>query len=79
MSSPHAPVVLAVALEGAGWHPAARREHGARPGELTDLVAEAWAGAGLTGFRPQTAVLPYGLERVTRELVPEPRRRSPTR
>ncbi|MFE2271602.1 LLM class flavin-dependent oxidoreductase [Streptomyces lavendulae] len=45
-----APLHLAVALEGAGWHPAAWREPGARPGELTtarywaDLVAEAEAG-----------------------------------
>jgi len=41
---------LAVALDGAGWHPAAWREPGARPGELftarywTDLVQEAEAG-----------------------------------
>jgi alkanesulfonate monooxygenase SsuD/methylene tetrahydromethanopterin reductase-like flavin-dependent oxidoreductase (luciferase family) len=41
---------LAVALDGAGWHPAAWREPGARPAELlnagywTDLVREAEAG-----------------------------------
>ena len=41
---------LAVALDGAGWHPAAWREPGARPGELftarywTDLVQEAERG-----------------------------------
>ena len=41
---------LAVALEGAGWHPAAWREPRARPTELltgrywTDLVAEAERG-----------------------------------
>lgn len=41
---------LAVALDGAGWHPAAWREDDARPDELltpgywTDLVAEAEAG-----------------------------------
>ncbi|MEU6641892.1 LLM class flavin-dependent oxidoreductase [Saccharomonospora sp. NPDC046836] len=41
---------LAVALEGAGWHPAAWREPTARPGELftagywTDLVVEAERG-----------------------------------
>jgi len=41
---------IAVALDGAGWHPAAWREPGARPGELltagywTDLVREAEAG-----------------------------------
>ncbi|WP_313888723.1 LLM class flavin-dependent oxidoreductase [Mycolicibacterium sp. CBMA 226] len=42
---------LAVALDGAGWHPAAWREADARPGELfsagywTDLVIEAERGA----------------------------------
>jgi alkanesulfonate monooxygenase SsuD/methylene tetrahydromethanopterin reductase-like flavin-dependent oxidoreductase (luciferase family) len=41
---------LAVALDGAGWHPAAWREPGARPGELftagywVDLVQEAERG-----------------------------------
>ena len=41
---------LSVALEGAGWHPAAWREPAARPGELfspgywTDVVAEAERG-----------------------------------
>ena len=41
---------LAVALDGAGWHPAAWREPRARPGELftarywTDVVAEAERG-----------------------------------
>jgi alkanesulfonate monooxygenase SsuD/methylene tetrahydromethanopterin reductase-like flavin-dependent oxidoreductase (luciferase family) len=41
---------LAVALDGAGWHPAAWREPGARPGELftagywTDLISEAERG-----------------------------------
>ncbi|WP_086841146.1 LLM class flavin-dependent oxidoreductase [Amycolatopsis kentuckyensis] len=41
---------IAVALDGAGWHPAAWREAGARPGELltagywADLVREAEAG-----------------------------------
>ncbi|MFJ7061804.1 LLM class flavin-dependent oxidoreductase [Streptomyces microflavus] len=45
-----APLHLAVALDGAGWHPAAWREEGARPGELldaaywADLVAEAERG-----------------------------------
>ncbi|WP_431032224.1 LLM class flavin-dependent oxidoreductase [Streptomyces sp. P6-2-1] len=44
------PLHLAVALDGAGWHPAAWREQGARPGELftaaywADLVREAEAG-----------------------------------
>jgi alkanesulfonate monooxygenase SsuD/methylene tetrahydromethanopterin reductase-like flavin-dependent oxidoreductase (luciferase family) len=47
--SPHH-VHLAVALDGAGWHPAAWRESDARPAELfeagywTDLVAEAQRG-----------------------------------
>jgi alkanesulfonate monooxygenase SsuD/methylene tetrahydromethanopterin reductase-like flavin-dependent oxidoreductase (luciferase family) len=45
-----APVHLAVALDGAGWHPAAWREHDARPKDLftarywADLVAEAERG-----------------------------------
>ncbi|MFF0142490.1 LLM class flavin-dependent oxidoreductase [Streptomyces sp. NPDC005227] len=45
-----APLHLAVALDGAGWHPAAWREEGARPGELltaaywADLVTEAERG-----------------------------------
>ncbi|WP_329562307.1 LLM class flavin-dependent oxidoreductase [Kitasatospora sp. NBC_01266] len=44
------PIHLAVALDGAGWHPAAWREPGARPGELltarywSELVAEAERG-----------------------------------
>jgi alkanesulfonate monooxygenase SsuD/methylene tetrahydromethanopterin reductase-like flavin-dependent oxidoreductase (luciferase family) len=44
------PLHLAVALEGAGWHPSAWREPGARPDELfsarywTDLVREAADG-----------------------------------
>ncbi|MBV7245563.1 LLM class flavin-dependent oxidoreductase [Streptomyces sp. MW-W600-10] len=37
-----APLHLAVALDGAGWHPAAWRAAGARPGEL--LSAAYWAG-----------------------------------
>ncbi|MFD6492762.1 LLM class flavin-dependent oxidoreductase [Streptomyces sp. NPDC060188] len=48
--TPGAPLHLAVALDGAGWHPAAWREDDARPGELltaaywADLVAEAERG-----------------------------------
>ncbi|MEV5320217.1 LLM class flavin-dependent oxidoreductase [Streptomyces sp. NPDC052687] len=48
--SPSAPLHLAVALDGAGWHPAAWREPGARPHELftagywADLVTEAERG-----------------------------------
>ncbi|MEU3483819.1 LLM class flavin-dependent oxidoreductase [Streptomyces sp. NPDC033754] len=44
------PLHLAVALDGAGWHPAAWREPGARPGELftarywSDVVTQAEAG-----------------------------------
>ncbi|MFJ7999203.1 LLM class flavin-dependent oxidoreductase [Streptomyces sp. NPDC096310] len=50
MSSSPSPLHLAVALDGAGWHPAAWREPVARPRELltatywTDLVAEAERG-----------------------------------
>jgi alkanesulfonate monooxygenase SsuD/methylene tetrahydromethanopterin reductase-like flavin-dependent oxidoreductase (luciferase family) len=46
----HPPLHLAVALDGAGWHPAAWREPEARPAELlsarywTDLVTEAEGG-----------------------------------
>ncbi|QRV26362.1 LLM class flavin-dependent oxidoreductase [Streptomyces californicus] len=40
-SEPTASLHLAVALDGAGWHPAAWREEGARPGELLD--ADYWA------------------------------------
>src|SRR3954454_17932023 len=48
--SPTVPLHLAVALDGAGWHPAAWRAIDSRPGELfsagywTDLVVEAEAG-----------------------------------
>jgi alkanesulfonate monooxygenase SsuD/methylene tetrahydromethanopterin reductase-like flavin-dependent oxidoreductase (luciferase family) len=44
------PLHLAVALDGAGWHPAAWREPGARPGELltarywTDVIQQAERG-----------------------------------
>jgi alkanesulfonate monooxygenase SsuD/methylene tetrahydromethanopterin reductase-like flavin-dependent oxidoreductase (luciferase family) len=47
---PASPIHLAVALDGAGWHPAAWREPDARPGELfsagywLDLVTEAERG-----------------------------------
>ncbi|MFE7130996.1 LLM class flavin-dependent oxidoreductase [Streptomyces sp. NPDC057638] len=50
MSAPPSPLHLAVALDGAGWHPAAWREPGARPQHLftagywADLVAEAERG-----------------------------------
>ncbi|WP_328694767.1 LLM class flavin-dependent oxidoreductase [Streptomyces sp. NBC_00342] len=50
MSSSPSSLHLAVALDGAGWHPAAWREPVARPGELltaaywADLVAEAERG-----------------------------------
>lgn len=49
-ASPPAPLHLAVALDGAGWHPAAWREPEARPQDLltagywTDLVTEAERG-----------------------------------
>ena len=42
MPTPGLPVHIAVALEGAGWHPAAWREPGARPAEL--FAARYWAG-----------------------------------
>ncbi|GHE07116.1 LLM class flavin-dependent oxidoreductase [Klenkia taihuensis] len=47
---PHPPIHLVAALDGAGWHPAAWREPGARPAELltagywSDLVQEAERG-----------------------------------
>lgn len=50
MSSSPSPLHLAVALDGAGWHPAAWREPAARPRDLltaaywTDLVTEAERG-----------------------------------
>jgi alkanesulfonate monooxygenase SsuD/methylene tetrahydromethanopterin reductase-like flavin-dependent oxidoreductase (luciferase family) len=50
MSEPSALIHLAVALDGAGWHPTAWREADARPADLftagywTDLVAEAQRG-----------------------------------
>ncbi|SDN77885.1 Flavin-dependent oxidoreductase, luciferase family (includes alkanesulfonate monooxygenase SsuD and methylene tetrahydromethanopterin reductase) [Klenkia soli] len=45
------------------------------PAQLADLLAE-WQRAGLTGFRLRPAVLPDDLERITRGLVPELRRRG---
>src|ERR1022692_2983258 len=42
MPTPGLPVHIAVALEGAGWHPAAWREPDARPAEL--FTARYWAG-----------------------------------
>ncbi|SEE62089.1 Flavin-dependent oxidoreductase, luciferase family (includes alkanesulfonate monooxygenase SsuD and methylene tetrahydromethanopterin reductase) [Arthrobacter alpinus] len=44
--SPNHPLHLAVALEGAGWHPSAWREPNARPGEL--FTAKYWADQILT-------------------------------
>ena len=50
MPAPRPPLHLAVALDGAGWHPAAWREPEARPGELlsarywVDLIQEAERG-----------------------------------
>ena len=50
MSDSSTPIHLAVALDGAGWHPAAWREADARPAELfeanywADLVAQAEQG-----------------------------------
>ncbi|MER6939686.1 LLM class flavin-dependent oxidoreductase [Nocardioides sp. NPDC127514] len=54
MSAPPSRLRLAVALDGAGWHPAAWREPNARPGDL--LKSGYWAGlvqeaeAGLLDF-----------------------------
>ncbi|MBO0821258.1 MAG: hypothetical protein J2P26_10445 [Nocardiopsaceae bacterium] len=45
------------------------------PGELADLLL-AWRAAGLDGFRLRPGVLPHDLERITRGLVPELRRRG---
>jgi alkanesulfonate monooxygenase SsuD/methylene tetrahydromethanopterin reductase-like flavin-dependent oxidoreductase (luciferase family) len=50
MTTPHTPFHLAVALDGAGWHPGAWREPDARPADLftpgywVDLVQEAERG-----------------------------------
>jgi alkanesulfonate monooxygenase SsuD/methylene tetrahydromethanopterin reductase-like flavin-dependent oxidoreductase (luciferase family) len=50
MANSTSPLHLAIALDGAGWHPAAWREPGARPGELftpgywVDLVQQAERG-----------------------------------
>ncbi|WP_226359818.1 LLM class flavin-dependent oxidoreductase [Pseudonocardia sp. ICBG1142] len=43
------PLHLAVALDGAGWHPAAWREPGTRPGEL--FTARYWADLARTAER----------------------------
>jgi hypothetical protein len=51
MAVPKSPLHLAIALDGAGWHPAAWREPAARSEELStarywvDLVREAERGA----------------------------------
>jgi alkanesulfonate monooxygenase SsuD/methylene tetrahydromethanopterin reductase-like flavin-dependent oxidoreductase (luciferase family) len=45
------------------------------PAELADLI-EDWSSAGLSGLRLRPAALPYDLERVTRDLVPELQRRG---
>lgn len=47
--SPNHPLHLAVALEGAGWHPSAWREPSARPAEL--LTAAYWADQAQTAER----------------------------
>src|SRR5262249_52119808 len=43
--------------------------------ELADLLLD-WQQAGLTGFRLRPARIPYDLERITPDLVPELRRRG---
>jgi alkanesulfonate monooxygenase SsuD/methylene tetrahydromethanopterin reductase-like flavin-dependent oxidoreductase (luciferase family) len=45
------------------------------PSDLADTL-EAWAAAGLDGFRLRPAVLPLDLERIVDELVPELQRRG---
>ncbi|ALE72877.1 FMNH2-utilizing monooxygenase [Pseudonocardia sp. EC080610-09] len=47
--NPARPLHLAAALDGAGWHPAAWREPGARPGEL--FTARYWADLARTAER----------------------------
>jgi alkanesulfonate monooxygenase SsuD/methylene tetrahydromethanopterin reductase-like flavin-dependent oxidoreductase (luciferase family) len=71
MTPPH----LAVALEGAGWHPAAWREPDARPTDLltarywTDLVREAEHGLlDLVTFEDSFGPGPTGTDRVTGRL-----------
>ena len=60
---------LAVALEGAGWHPAAWREPDARPAELfsagywTDLVTEAERGGPGVRFPPRRRVPARAIQR----------------
>jgi alkanesulfonate monooxygenase SsuD/methylene tetrahydromethanopterin reductase-like flavin-dependent oxidoreductase (luciferase family) len=67
MPTPGSPVHIAVALDGAGWHPAAWREPGARPGELftarywADLVGEAERGLlDFVTFEDSFAMRPAG-------------------
>lgn len=45
------------------------------PAQLADLVVE-WAAQGLSGFRLRPGALPHDLLAITRELVPELRRRG---
>jgi hypothetical protein len=45
------------------------------PVELADLLLD-WHAAGLTGFRLRPGRLPHDLQRITRKLVPELRRRG---
>lgn len=45
------------------------------PAEIADLLLE-WRTAGLDGFRLRPGTLPHDLERITRGLVPELRRRG---
>ena len=44
MSAPSPDLHLAVALDGAGWHPAAWREPEARPGELFTALEDGFQG-----------------------------------
>ena len=66
---------LAVALDGAGWHPAAWREPDARASELfsagywVDLVQEAERGLGQHG---RVLLRPSGTEPLVRVMVEAP-------
>jgi hypothetical protein len=66
---------LAVALDEAGWHPAAWREPAARPGKLFD--ASYWVDlASLDGFRLRPGALPDDLSRITQPFDPDPEAES---
>jgi len=47
---PATPLHLAIALDGAGWHPAAWREPQARPAELFTVGVQAYEAGPLRGL-----------------------------